>query len=71
MYKFTSEETNLICIYNTGSRESLLLKLTLMKTHLEKDETELMELTQSVIDKITTMNDGEFESITVELIADF
>lgn len=42
-----------------------------MKTHLEKDETELMELTQSVIDKITTMNDGEFESITVELIADF
>ena len=71
MCKFTSEETNLICIYNTGSRIGLISELAQMKTHLEKDETELMELTQSVIDKITTMNDGEFESITVELIADF
>ena len=71
MCKFTSEETNLICIYNTGSRESLLLELTQMKTHLGKDETKLLELTKSVMDKITVMNDGEFDSITAELIADF
>lgn len=71
MSKFTSEETNLICIYNTGSRIGLLSELTQMKTHLEKDETKLMELAQSVMDKITVMSDDEFENITAELIADF
>jgi hypothetical protein len=64
MSKFTVEEMNLICIYNTGSRTGLLSELAQMKTHLMKDETELLELTQSVIDKITTISDGEFHSIT-------
>jgi hypothetical protein len=71
MVRFTVEERNLICIYNTGSRVGLLSEITLMKTHLEKDETELLELTQSVMDKITAMGDDEFDSITSELIADF
>jgi hypothetical protein len=71
MSKFTVEESNLICIYNTGSREGLVSELTQMKTHLAKDETELLELTQSVVDKITAMSDVEFDSITVEMIADF
>ena len=71
MSKFTLEERNLICIYNTGTRTDLLSELAEMKTHLGKDETELLELTQSVMDKITVMNDGEFDSIIAELIADF
>ena len=71
MSKFTVEERNLICIYNTGTRTDLLSELAEMKTHLGKVETELLELTQSVMDKITVMNDGEFDSITAELIADF
>ena len=71
MSKFTVEERNLICIYNTGTRTDLLSELAQMKTHLGKDETELLELTQSVMDKITVMNDGEFDSIIAELIADF
>lgn len=71
MSKFTVEERNLICIYNTGTRTDLLSELEEMKTHLGKDETELLELTQSVMDKITAMNDGDFDIITTELIADF
>ncbi|SHH37806.1 Putative tranposon-transfer assisting protein [Anaerosphaera aminiphila DSM 21120] len=71
MSKFTVEERNLICIYNTGTRTDLLSELAEMKTHLGKVETELLELTQSVMDKITVMNDGEFNCITAELIADF
>ena len=71
MSKFTVEERNLICIYNTGTRTDLLSELAEMKTHLGKVETELLELTQSVMDKITVMNDGEFDSIIAELIADF
>lgn len=71
MSKFTVEETNLICIYNTGSREGLISELSKMQTHLEKDETELLGLTHSVIDKINAMKDDEFEDIIVELVADF
>ena len=71
MSKFTVEERNLICIYNTGTRTDLLSELEEMKTHLGKDETELLELTQSVMDKITAMNGGDFDIITTELIADF
>ena len=70
MSKFTLEEKNLICIYNTGSRTGLLSELTQMQTHLEQDETELLELAQSVMDKVTAMTDDEFDSITAELIAD-
>ncbi len=71
MSKFTAEERNLICIYNTGTRTDLLSELAEMKIHLGKDETELLELTQSVIDKIIAISDSEFDSITTVLIADF
>lgn len=71
MSKFTVEEINLICIYNTGSRQGLISELSKMQTHLEQDETELLELTYSVIDKLNAMKDDEFENIIVELVADF
>lgn len=71
MDKFTVEEINLICIYNTGTREGLLEELSEMQTHLEQDEMELIELTKSVMDKISAMKDEEFEDIIVDLVADF
>lgn len=71
MSKFTVEEINLICIYNTGSRTGLLSELAQMKTHLEKDEIELLGLAKSVMDKVTAMSDSKFESITEDLITDF
>ena len=71
MSKFTVEEMNLICIYNTGSRTGLLSELAQMKTHLEKEETELLGLSKSVMDKIDAMSDDEFENITADLISDF
>jgi len=71
MDKLTVEETNLICIYNTGTREGLLEELSEMQTHLEEDETELIELTKSVVNKITIMNDDEFNNIIAGLVADF
>lgn len=71
MSKFTVEETNLICIYSTGSREDLISELSKMQTHLQKDETELLGLTYSVIDKLNVMKDDEFEDMILELVADF
>lgn len=71
MGKFTMEECNLMCIYDTGTKDGLLAELTAMQAHLQPDETELLELTQRVMDKLTAMNDEEYREITAELIADF
>ena len=71
MNKFTAEETNLICIYNTGSREGLISELSKMQTHLQKDETELLELTHSVMSKLDAISDEDFDSITSEFVGNF
>mgnify|MGYP002410588064 CR=1 FL=1 len=71
MSKFTTEETNLICIYNNGTRVGLITELSEMQDHLEQDETELLELTQKVIGKLTNMSDKEFNNMASELVVDF
>lgn len=69
MGNFTFEETNLLCIYNTGSRTGLIDALAEMRGHLEPDEAELRELTDSAIQKLHTITDVEFDSL--ELYPDF
>lgn len=71
MSRFTVEESNLMCIYNTGSRTDLLFELSEMQSHLATDETELIALTKTVTDKLSAMSDAEFESLSGELIPDF
>ena len=71
MSRFTVEESNLMCIYNTGSRTDLLSELKEMQSHLAADETELLALTKTVMDKLSAMSDEEFESLSGELIPDF
>lgn len=69
MNEFTFEETNLMCIYNTGSREGLITALEEMQEHLEADETELKRLTVSTLAKLRKMTDEEFNQL--ELYPDF
>lgn len=69
MNEFTFEETNLMCIYNTGSREGLITALEEMQEHLEADETELKSLTVSTLEKLRKMTDEEFNQL--ELYPDF
>ena len=69
MGTFTFEETNLLCIYNTGSRAGLIEALTEMRGELSLEETELRELTDSALSKLQTMSDAEFAEL--ELYADF
>lgn len=71
MNRFTVEESNLMCIYNTGSRADLIAELSEMQNHLAADESELLALTKTVMEKLSAMNDEEFESISAELIPDF
>lgn len=66
---FTNEETNLICIYNTGTREGLIEELIQMRGYLGPEEKELTTLTDSTLEKLRRMNDIEYE--TLNLFPDF
>lgn len=67
--EFTNDELNLMCIYNTGTRDGLLDALTVMREYLEPGEAELQELTDTVLDKLERMSDEEYA--TLELFPDF
>ncbi len=69
MGNFTFEETNLMCIYNTGSRTGLMESLTEMRGHLSPEEMELLALTDSTLSKLRVMTDEEFAEL--ELYPDF
>ena len=50
MMNFTNDEMNLMCIYSAGSsRTGLMQKLTEMKMYLERDEVQLLSLTESTL----------------------
>ena len=69
MNNFTFEETNLLCIYNTGSRTGLIAALTEMRGELSPEEAELRELTDNALGKLRAMSDAEFAEL--ELFPDF
>lgn len=69
MKDFTFEETNLMCIYNTGSRAGLIGALTEMRGYLTPEETEMRELTDNALSKLRVMSNTEFTEL--ELYLDF
>jgi hypothetical protein len=66
---FTNDEINLICIYNTRTREGLIDELTQMRCYIGADETELLTLTDSALVKFRHMSDAEYAAL--ELFPDF
>lgn len=66
---FTNDEMNLMCIYNTGTREGTLNALTAMREYLTAEETELRDMTDSVVEKLGKMSDAEFAAL--DLYPDF
>lgn len=69
MDTFTNDELNLMCIYNTGTRQGLMEELSSMKKYLEADETELLALTDSTLSKLEQLTDEAFAQL--ELVPDF
>lgn len=67
MIRFSTEEQNLICLYDPGSREGLMQELREMEKVLMPDEQELKSLTQDVLKKLERMTDEEYESAAKEL----
>lgn len=66
---FTNDEINLMCIYNTGTREGLIAELTQMRSYLSGEETGLLALTDSALGKLRNMNDKDYASL--DLFPDF
>lgn len=69
MNDFTFDEINLMCIYNTGTRAGLMQELRDMRGHLEPDETELWEPTDSALHKLDGITVEQFAEL--ELVPDF
>ena len=58
---FSAEETNLMCIYGTGSREALITSLV-AGLH-DVDDLEMIAVFVSAIEKLETITDDEFADI--------
>ena len=60
MDRFSIEELNLMCIYDTGTRSGLIAGLEKIALELAPDDAELSELIQSALKKLTAMSDQEY-----------
>lgn len=70
MIELTFEEMNLVCIYSgSGTRQGTITALEDMRRYLEPDETELLALTDSALNKLRRMDDELYASL--DLIPDF
>ena len=60
MDRFSIEELNLMCIYDTGTRSGLMAGLEKIALELAPEDAELAGLVQSALKKLTAMSDQEY-----------
>lgn len=65
MMDFTHDEMNLMMLYSPGTVSGLREALTQMKAQLAKDEAELRSLADSVLRKLSDMDDETFERLNL------
>ena len=68
MGKFTVEETNLMCVFNTKIRRELIEDIGRVLSHLR--ESEMEELARNVLAKLQNMTDEEFAEEALEAAED-
>ena len=68
MMEFTIEEINLMCIYDTGTRQGLIDVLKAMYSDLLPEEAELRQLTENVLARLNGMTDDEYAQMLSSLI---
>ena len=64
MGKFTVEEIDLMCVFNTKSRMELLEDFGRVLPHLK--ESEMEELARNVLTKLQEITDEEFAELVLE-----
>ena len=62
MNKFTVEETNLLCLYMTGSRQGVVVA---MKAALPFMEGEMRDFAARTLAKVERMTEAEFVGLAV------
>lgn len=65
MMDFTHDEMNLMMLYSPGTVSGLREALTQMKEQLAEDEAELRSLADSVLRKLSDMDDETFERLNL------
>ena len=60
MDRFSIEELNLMCIYDTGTRAGLMAGLEKIALELAPEDAELAGLVQSALNKLSAMSDHEY-----------
>ena len=68
MTEFTIEEINLMCIYDTGTRQGLMDALKAMYSDLLPEEAELRQLTENVLARLNGMTDDEYAQMLSSMI---
>lgn len=63
MTNLTHDEMNLLCIYQKNTRIGTMDSITVMQQYLEKDETELAKMSDSLLSKLEQMSDEEFDEL--------
>ena len=62
MYElFTIEEVNLMCIFDTSSRDALVAEITAAISDF--DEPELVEIAENIIAKLANISDADFAAL--------
>ena len=64
---FTLAETNLMVIYNPGTRLGLIEELKAMMKYLAPEETDLQALTLSTLGKLERLTDTAFAALDLEI----
>ena len=64
---FTLAETNLMVIYNPGTRLGLIEELKAMMKYLSPEETDLQALTLSTLRKLEHLTDTAFAALDLEI----
>jgi hypothetical protein len=59
--QFTVEEINLMCIFDTSSRDALIAELTVAVP--EFTEPELAEIAEGVLNRLSQMTDADFAAL--------
>jgi len=66
--QFTIEEINLMCIFDTSSRDALAAELAAAMP--EFDEPELIEIAENALAKLAAMNDADFGGLDLYPVYD-
>lgn len=63
MTRFTVEETNLMSIYHTGTRQELVEEITVALPYMDN---EFQELARRTMDKLDSLTDDEFSRLALD-----